>query len=330
MTREQTLAAVRSTFIRHGAVDRLVWALNDLGRVLTADPNAPIRDDKRIVVLTGAPGAGKSTMLRAAWRHASAVSEAGLKRLHVKVPSSITLHALGVTILRKFNLTYVAGRRESRGEIWPVVRDQLGERGFRIVELEEAQDILDSKREDEKMNIANVLKKLVQEDEQCDVVDQVLQQPLGLVIVGTERFLPFIESKGETARRSRFVTVPPLGDADHQWMREVVGIFAKAGGLNDKIPNGDDTIGRLIHAREAAFGETVASIRAACELAIESGHEDLSIHHFAESYARDRDCSDAANPFLAADWRDLDTSRAHDRSLPGDRLEPDVQTRRKR
>jgi len=128
--------------------------------------------------------------------------------------------------------------------------------------------------------------------------------------------------------RRRFLTVesPTLevgGDTPH--VRRMIAKYLRAVGLGlDRSLR--DFMPRLLHAGTYQLGWTLNVVIEAIRIALLDTAENLSIEHFADSYADIVQCEDRDNPFVANDWSGIDTVMQRSRKAP----EPGPEKRRRK
>jgi len=69
----------------------------------------------------------------------------------------------------------------------------------------------------------------------------------------------------------------------------------------------------MMHAAAYRFGLAVEITIEAFSEAMDMGHAQVKLDHFAEAYYVRTNCDDELNPFLSVHWRGIDTTRAMDR-----------------
>jgi hypothetical protein len=146
--------------------------------------------------------------------------------------------------------------------------------------------------------------------------------PVGLILSGTPELAQLINSDVQLMRRLYVVILPAVSWATHT--KEIASIFqgylVEAGLEADGGLDLKDFLPRLIHAGMNQFGIILNLLLDGVEEALRAGDCSVTLRHYAEAYRRKVSCPANLNPFLAADWRAIDTSRIPDLFSMGDNI----------
>lgn len=107
--------------------------------------------------------------------------------------------------------------------------------------------------------------------------------------------------------------IPSVSWSTHS--REITVIFknylSEAGLEIDHALDLKDFLPRLIHGGMNQFGVILDLLLDGLEEALRAEDDSITVRHYADAYRRKTSCTPSLNPFLAADWRAIDT-----RSIP--------------
>jgi hypothetical protein len=251
------------------------------------------RRETRAVVYTGEEGIGKTESLDRLFRTHPAtagynVFGSGCPLMSVSVPATASSIGLGHTILQKAGRPVYKALAEHA--VWAQVHHQLELAGIAILHLDEMHNLTDSANISQIDHIRKRLKALMVSP----------TWPVALVISGLPSIVPEMRAVGEIRRRGQFIQMPLM-------VTGALDRICKLAGLS--WPDDRNLLaGRLVHAAIHRFGVMIELIQEAVELTLLDGVEELTVEHFAAAYADRTGCGRRMNPFLAADWPQLDCS----------------------
>ncbi|NIX77352.1 ATP-binding protein [Microvirga sp. c23x22] len=269
--------------------------------MVKGSPIGDRRREARALVVVGEAGTGKTESLnRLFLTHPSLPGYGQLGSrcplATVTVPAPCTLKTLGMGILQA--LGYPLARDLKEHLIWARIHEQLPRAGVLLLHLDEMHNLTDGANVGQLANIRKALKGLMVSRE----------WPVGLIISGLPGLVPEMQEIDEIRRRGRFLRVPLLNLPDDlELVEKVIKGLATIGGLEVREDVDSSMAPRLIHAALYRFGVMVELLHEAIELAVSTG-APLDSEHFAIAYTDRTGCSAPMNPFVAANWADLDCS----------------------
>jgi hypothetical protein len=308
------IEALRANYVTSARDSQLRQVLDEL--LAFDDDGSPLPQPARFgteketngMIVIGDSGAGKTTAIAHTLREHPAFSgsvgqpgEAILRPgiLKVDVPSPSTLKNLGTVILQKSGYGNIAKSR-TEAEIWAAVRHRLKVLGISILWLDEAQDLMRSNSENEKMNICNTLKTLCKEEHAVVVILSGIE-----TLERLTKFDPQIKTRFSTLRLG---AVSPSRDG--KGIKRMISAYCEAAGL--EAPRDPDLVPRLFHAYRNQFGTSIKRVVESIRLALLAEDKALSIQHFAAVYARHEGCRDSQNIFLVEKWASIQPSTDDD------------------
>lgn len=148
----------------------------------------------------------------------------------------------------------------------------------------------------------------------CNLLDHPVW-PLPLILIGLPEVETELAAVGMEHIKDRcdVVRIGRLGDAATEHNHLLIGIKAlcEEARLELNFVESDHVIGRLIHASDEARGVAITLAKLAVLYAVRSASNRLEIQHFRDVYASTAGCRPPElNPFIAENWRDIDTSGA--------------------
>lgn len=281
--------------------DALVASIASVTTPITGKP-----DKRRIVAVCGRSGAGKTTAIMKHIQSLKAMAayfdEDGV-RIHpvifIEAPSPCTPRLLAIAGLEALGHTPPDRIREN--EAWLLFRRLLKVHKVMWVVIDEAQHAIESATIREATVIGDAFKNLT----------QMPDWPVRLILVGVPPLASFLARKQLYNRR----TVIPFDTVDADGNTDLVKSILKTIVLEHaRVELGIDLEGdflkRLMHACDAEFGSVVQMIRAAVELAMLAGREQVLIDDFVKTYASFSGCRPSKNVFKADNWEELDPTTA--------------------
>lgn len=259
------------------------------------------RREARAIIYTGEEGVGKTESLDRLFRTHPAIPGynipgSGCPLLSVSATASTSPIALGHAILEKAGRPIRKVLREDA--VWAQVHHQLQLAGIAILHLDEMHNLTDNATANQIDHIRKRLKALMVSP----------TWPVALIISGLPSIAPEMRVVGEIRRRGLFIQMPLMEmPADADLVKAAVEKTCKLADL--ALPDDRSLLaGRLVHAAIYRFGVMIELIQEAVELALLEKAQQLKIEHFAGAYADRTGSGPRMNPFLAADWLQLDCS----------------------
>jgi hypothetical protein len=322
----QIIESVRGKYITSQGDRVCMRAFNRLivNAGLRADPNQPHsrhnRREGRLLVITGASGAGKSHRLKRTLRKHPAFKGYNAESpdspvVFVNVPSPCTLKQLGRQTLAMTG--YPLERDLLEHITWEKVRRRLDQGDKLILIFDEMQHITQNANSAEQEKIANTIKDLL--------IDEKWR--VSVVVCGLPAVADFIRSDIQLRRRARFIRLKPLampqGNAD---IAAMISALAGVAGLSVGSDIEHDLAPRLIHSAGRQWGIAIELTHEAIEIALQPDYLDLgqdddeidleasprlspdgelTRHHFAQAFEDLMDCTEDENPFTSRDWTSI-------------------------
>ncbi|KQO61016.1 hypothetical protein ASF24_03500 [Methylobacterium sp. Leaf86] len=293
------------------------------------------RLEGQLMVVLGPSGAGKSTLLRNCFVESGLCPGYGMRGtgcpvISVDAPSPCGSKELAVKILEETE--WELGRNVDAPEAWRLVRRRLKSLGVLILNINEMQHVPQSANLKVQGEVRNALKALM--------VDPAHQ--IGLVISGMPETLSFLlpeeQRRSEHAdvqvpRRGSWLVVDPLVmPDDNALVTATIKELAEVACLGVEADIETNLLPRLLHASSHLLGITITEIHNAIKRAIKSPRPSgrgstLTKQDFADAYAFRTGNLPRWNPYLAEDFRRIDTSKVVVRSEP---VEPEPARSRRR
>ncbi|MDE0983880.1 MAG: TniB family NTP-binding protein [Yoonia sp.] len=244
--------------------------------------------ETRGILVVDAPGGGKSTLVsHVLSKHAVLGAEpTGTPRyIEALVPSPGTHKNMGAEILEKTQYPEISGRRDAF-DYWKLARRRMTILGYVVLWIDEAHDLF----EKDKNLILRALKSLMQGD------DAVI-----VILSGTEALARIVRTDPQVQRRFSILELQPISvENDLEMFSDVIANYTERAGL--EWSGETEAVERLFHASRNVFGRCVETILNAIEVALNAGSSQLTLDHFAMTWAHQEGCSADANVFLADAW----------------------------
>lgn len=193
-----------------------------------------------------------------------------------------------------------------------MVRDRIRSLKILVLHFDEMQHVVQTVNDVEMQKIRNVLKGLM--------VDPV--HPIGIVVSGTPSVRSLIDADEQVERRGCFLEFGPLSAAaDGRMIGNFVKVLAERAELTIDKPEIDKLVPRLIHAGRQQLGIVAKQIHRAIRTALRQDAKQLTIEHFATAYALRTGNLAPFNPYLADQWKDIDTSKV---LVTSEEIDPEI------
>ncbi len=208
-----------------------------------------------------------------------------------------TLHAMGYPV--------PASSRQTQAEIWERVVGHARLQGIVGIHYDEAQHILRSRNESERLTILDAFKTLMKSHD----------WPLMLILSGVPELTGYIQEEPQLHRlvtHLRFADIdlsaePDGGIApDYNTIHEIVGSYAMAAGLEagDQLRT-EGFYHSLATGAAFRWGNLIKLTFDAAALAAEAGAKILTSEHFIEVWVEKTGMNRAATPFTHEGYRTL-------------------------
>lgn len=269
------------------------------------------KTDLKGAALIGAAGSGKSRFVAEIIKEHQALTEAagdrqfGSRILSVIVPGRATVKETLTAILRE--LGHPASGRRDEDYLAQLVVHYLKEARIAGLHLDEVQDSGRYKTDDSMEVFLKRFRNMMQET----------TWPVCLIVTATPEMRRMFNLDLTFTRRMRPMEIKPITFAqDGTDIRKIgaelldfaelkdIGLFAQ-----------DEFIKILIHAAAGRFGVAVELVIEAIAESLLNGDPALEMGHFADAYEIRMDCDEEMNPFVAEDWKQIDTMTALQRYI---------------
>ncbi|MEP2984618.1 MAG: TniB family NTP-binding protein [Sulfitobacter sp.] len=301
-----TIANLRGKYIATPR-DRILQ--QHLDRLLQRDPDGQLLpkpvtftatgDTHGIALVEGAGGGKTSLVHHVLKNHPALQSDDPDVRpwIGVRVPSPATLKSLGLEILRESGYPEVSTSRKE-WDIWRLVRFRLQQLGTAVLWIDEAHDLFRAGKAIE--DILKMLKSVMQGE-----------GAVILILSGIETLWQMASYDDQVRRRYSKVTLPTISAVTHEKMLRgfIDGFCSEA---DFAPPAEDDLVDRMVYASRGRFGRCIENIIAALEVAALRGESQLTMQHFAESWAMQEGVVPGKNVFLSPRWASIDLAKLHE------------------
>lgn len=304
----KTVTALGLKFIRHERYAQLEEQFQLLWHRRRAELKVGRVSEARGIALVGLSGAGKTTAIDRLILSLNQKPDADtIPVISLRIPSPATLKYVGQTLLKA--LKYDLKTERQAWYIWDKVRYHLKARRVLFLHLDEAQDLYAKGTQRDMQSVVNMLKSLMQDRE----------WPVGIILSGTEDLREILNFDPQLGRRLfpiEFASINEVIELDEVLM--LVEAYCKAANIACFDPPPDMQFGaRLIHAAAGQFGLVIEIIIGAIEAALIAGETQVDRDAFLRAYRRRTSCVNGVNPFLASDFKRIDTRKLLGRKMDG-------------
>jgi hypothetical protein len=278
-----------------GQFDRLLEC-DEEGNLIAEPVKFDATGETRGILVLDGPGGGKTSLVnRALSRHPAlqADNSNNMPWVGVRVPSPATLKSLGFAILKETGYSVTSTRRE-RWSIWEMIRGRFKMLGTKVLWIDEAHDLFHSGSKREIEDMLKTIKTLMQDDSAVVVI-----------LTGVSSLGQITDVDDQVRRRFSRIDLPSVTHTtDGDALSGLISSYCDKAGLS--APEDPELVARLIHASRGRFGRCIENIINAIELALTHCDDELSVDHFAESYAMQESCAPGYNVFLVPNWSQID------------------------
>lgn len=309
LSREETLAnsadrmvQLGKLFVRHDRFVDLEQRIAALARQRRAELKfGEFRRQKGLSVI-GESGAGKSEALKKIRQNycvprKNAPDERVGEFVTVETPSPATLKSTGIATLEALQFDIVG--KLSAPELWKLVRHHLAEHKVFFLHFDEAQDFILNQSGREASSVINTIKSLTQSE----------TWPVSVILSGNTVLADILDSDFQLGRRLppvHFENLAPEADLDD--VEHILSQYLSAAKLEFKPPTEmSDFLARLIVSASGQLGLVFEFILEAIQLVFDAGRTTLETGDFKEVYRHRTGAVDGANPFVAADFKSINT-----------------------
>jgi hypothetical protein len=270
--------------------------------------------------LIGPSGAGKSRIAdEIIAEHHALTEEVGDRRfgsriLSVIVPGRATVKEALEAILQA--LGHPAKGRRDEDYLGKVVGAYLKDSQIAALHLDEVQDVGRYKTNDSIEVFLKRFRNMMQDP----------SWPVCLIMTATPEARRLINHDPTFTRRMRPIEIQPMTFVqDGSVIRKtLLRLFQDAAKPDAGILAHDEFVKILIHAAAGRFGVAIEMAIEAIGECQENEDDEIDMSHFADAYALRMNCDDELNPFVAENWKNIDTMTALQR------FEDDRQQKRRR
>lgn len=256
--------------------------------------------EARGLVITGESGAGKSKALKRLFSmhpEFSGYGTLGCKLVTIIVPSPCTLMQLGRVGCGRIGYPIQGEKKQHR--VWEIFREHLKLANVEYLHFDEIQNIMETANEKDALAIRNMLKSFLNDPE----------NRICLILSGLPGIAKFLQLDRQESRRCAFVPFPSVEVSAARDIYNTAAAYAVDAGLEIE-PHEEAALGvRLLHASCYQLGLTLEITIGAIDRALRVGDSKLTCKAYAAEFFARTGNHDAANPFLATNYLDIDCSK---------------------
>ncbi|GFE65107.1 TniB family NTP-binding protein [Litoreibacter roseus] len=289
---------LRQIFMENPDAERIFHAIGDVVGEHRAAVDAGSEMEARAVAILGNSGTGKtkSTIhgLERLGLKDTVVGDNPRSFLVIKLKAKASLRGLCAGALTAYG--WPVNKRDSAEEIWTEVDGYIRKLQTSVLVFDEIQHVRSAGAVD-RADLRDFLKSLVQPGQSIVIP----------IVVGTPDFLEVLNSDDQLFRRCRQVHTRTLETAiDLEVVARTLNQYAKAANIQlTKSVKNREFAARLLHVSKYAFGTMCEYCCAGIKQAMLEDSTELKIQHFEDTYRRNIDCVPALNPFVAADFQNI-------------------------
>lgn len=301
--RAERMAAINKMYVGTPRDELLNQHLDTLFESLIT-PETNQTDKKRILIITGESGAGKSRLLdhnfaqREAFQpHENTYGTITRPMLRYNAPKPCTPKMVALEGLS--NLGYPVASEMKEAKAWQLFRHQLAVRQSLFVHIDEAQHAVTHKDKQVVQTVSDGFKNLVQMD-----------WPVRLILSGVSPLEELRLRDRQIRERSIFMHLDKIDpDRNEAFVRSVVETIVTNHAdldLDDFLTK--DFVGRLVHACGGSFGSIIQMVRTAVRQSFLHDTEGRVVRksHFKTAYQSISGCAASDNIFARQDWGRID------------------------
>ena len=265
------------------------------------------RFEQKGAALIGAAGCGKTRMAEEAIEEYHALVDAsgprkfGNRIVSAIVPGRATVgETLKAIISNLTGTTFIANRKDEY--LTDVLISYMKEAGIVAIHLDEAQDVGRYKTSDSIEAFSKRFRNLTQNKE----------WPICLIITATTEGRALINHDSTLTRRLRPIEIKPITFAnDAPILRKTITNLLNYAEIGDTgLLAQNEFIRILIHAAVGRFGVAVEMAIEAIGECFADGSDTIDMGYFADAYEIRMGCDEELNPFVAENWKTIDTGKA--------------------
>lgn len=239
----------------------------------------------------------------------------------IKTPSPCGLKELGYATIERLGYPLVADR--TKDVVWRMARAKIDMTEKAILFYDEIHNITEQAGTKNAVELRDLLKTFLNDP----------QRPVCLILSGLPSIKDFLELDDEERARCRFIGIEPLTTNDIDDIGDIIEDYAKDAGLRAPSDMRTDLVPVHLHASLYRTGLAIEMIIDAINEALKAGANQLTRReHFADMFTGRTGNAPSANPYLVANWHEIDCSRVLLKGDERDRHPPSSsnKTRRRR
>jgi hypothetical protein len=268
--------------------------------------------EQKGAALLGAAGCGKTRMAEEAINeyHALVVASGprkfGNRIFSAIVPGRATVGETLKAIISALTGTAFAANRND-DYLTDLLVNLMKEAGIVAIHLDEAQDVGRYKTSDSIEVFSKRFRNLTQHRE----------WPICLIITATTEGRALINHDQTLTRRLHPMEIRPITFAnDAPILRKTIaGLLHEAEIGDTGLLAQNEFIRILIHAAVGRFGVAIEMAIEAIGECFAAGNDTIDMSYFADAYEMRMGCDDELNPFVAENWKTIDTGQALQRYI---------------
>lgn len=216
----------------------------------------------------------------------------------IQTPPSCGLKEFGYATIEQVGFPLVADR--TKDVVWRMARDKIELTEKAILFYDEIHNITDTASNKNAIELRDLLKTFLNNP----------RRPVCLILSGLPSIKDFLELDDEERARCRFIDIEPLTTNDMDEIGDIIKDYAKDAGLKVQSDLWTDLVPVHLHASLYRTGLAIEMIIEAINEALTAGAAVLTRReHFANMFSMRTGNAPSANPYLVANWHEVDCSR---------------------